>query len=500
MILRPQSKDFKIIGFYLGKIIIGMALFMVIPMAVSFLFKEINPFFDFLISFLFCISIGLVLHISCYTKKDPKWSHGMTVVSSSWVLAALLGAIPLYLSGHWNSFFDSFFDAMSGFTTTGFTLVQDLSHMSYGHNLWRHLMMFIGGQGIVVVILSFFVHGASGAFRLYVGEARNEKVLPNIRQTARFIWTVSFVYLICGTLTLGTIAFAQGMPLGKAMFHGLCIFMAAFDTGGFTPQEQNVMYYHSLPFEIVTMIIMVLGAFNFRLHYTLWTGQRKEIWRNFEVRTLFISILMLFSLVALGLSKMHVYPGVVAMFRKGFYQLISAHTGTGYSTIYSSQFISEWGALSLFGIICAMALGGCLSSTTGGIKALRLGIIARAFANDIKQYVSPESSVFVEKIHHIKEVILTDRQIRSACLITIAYIVIYFMGGVIGMVCGYPFLDSFFESVSASANVGLSCGITQASMPLILKIVYVMQMWIGRLEFISVFALIGFVWVLIRGE
>jgi len=127
----------------------------------------------------------------------------MIVVSLSWLVAMVLGAIPLYLSGHWKSFLDACFDAMSGFATTGLGLVQDLDHLSYAHNLWRHLTMFLGGQGIVVIALSFFVRGFSGAFKMYVGEARDEKIMPNVINTSRFIWLVSIVYLILGTLALG---------------------------------------------------------------------------------------------------------------------------------------------------------------------------------------------------------------------------------------------------------------------------------------------------------
>jgi trk system potassium uptake protein TrkH len=500
MLLRPQIKDFRIIGFYLGKVTIGLALFMVVPVLVSLFAKEWNPFYDFVNSFLFSLILGLGLYVLCYTREGPRWSHGMIIASFSWVVAAFVCALPLFLSGHYRSFLDAYFEAMSGLTTSGLTLTEDMSHMAYSHNLWRHLIMFIGGQGIVVVALSLFVQGVSGAFRLYVGEARDERVLPNIRQTARFIWKVSFVYLIFGTTLLTGAAFYDGIPFWKALFHGACIFMAAFDTGGFAPYEQSLIYYHSFLFEIFVMIIMILGAINFRLHYAIWSGQRKEIWRNFEIQTMTISIFCLFFLVALGLSKTNVYPSAMVLFRKGFFQLISAHTGAGHATIYAGQFFREWGSLAIFALIFAMALGGCISSTTGGIKAFRVGAIFKAFASDTKQYVSPEAAVFVEKIHHIRDMILTDKQMRSACLITLAYTLMFFFGAIVGMICGYPFAESLFESVSATGNVGLSCGITAISMPVVLKLTYIIQMWAGRLEFVSVLVLFGFAYAVLRGK
>jgi trk system potassium uptake protein TrkH len=455
---------------------------------------------DFLISIEITLVFGLILTKLCFTEKDLNWMQGMIVVSLAWLVAMVLGAIPLYLSGHYKSFLDTCFETMSGFATTGLTLVQDLDHLSYTHNLWRHLIMFIGGQGIVVVALSFFVKGFSGAFKMYVGEARDERVLPNVVHTARFIWLVSMVYLVLGTLALGLVGILNGMKTINAFFHGACVFMAAFDTGGFTPQSQNILYYHSLPFEVVTIAIMILGAVNFKLHYHIWTGNFKEIFKNIETRTLFITVMLTFFIMAIGLSKLGTYPQAIVLFRKGFYQLISGHTGTGYMTIYARQFINEWGNLALVAITCAMALGGGTCSTTGAIKMLRIGIIYKTLKEDIKRIILPERALVAEKFHHIKDIFLEDKQARSAMLITLAYLSLYGLGAIVGMLFGYPFLDSLFESTSAAANVGLSCGITQVSMPALLKITYIFQMWAGRLEFMSVFTLIGFLVAVIRGK
>lgn len=500
MILKPRLQDLKIIGFYLGKIILGLAMTMVIPILIGLCFGEINPTLDFLISIEISVLLGFFLIKICRTDKDLNWMQGMIVVSLSWVVAMVLGAIPLYLSGHWKSFLDACFDAMSGFATTGLTLASNLDHISYTHNLWRHLIMFLGGQGIVVIALSFFVRGFSGAFKMYVGEARDEKIMPNVIHTSRFIWLVSIVYLILGTLALGITGIFNGMRPVNSFFHGACIFMAAFDTGGFAPQSQNILYYHSIVYEIITVVIMILGALNFKLHYHLWMGNRKEIFKNIETRTLFITILAAFSIVAVGLAQAGSYPSAILIFRKGFYQLISGHTGTGFQTIYAGQFIQDWNPLALVGIIFAMALGGAVCSTTGAIKMLRIGIIFKACKEDLKRIIMPERSIVIEKFHHIKEVFLEDKLVRSALIITLAYIILYGLGALVGMFYGNPFLEALFESTSAAANVGLSCGITQATMPAGLKITYILQMWAGRLEFMSVFTILGFLYATIKGK
>ena len=500
MILKPRREDVQIIGYYLGKIIFGLSLTMLVPILAGLAFGEINPVLDFVIAMEVALLFGLVLTKACYTEKDLNWMQGMIVVSLSWLAAMLLGAIPLYLSGHWQSFLDACFDAMSGFATTGLTLVKDLDHMSYTHNFWRHLTLFIGGQGIVIVALSFFVKGFSGAFKMYVGEARDEKILPNVIHTSRFIWLVSITYLVLGTLALGIAGTLNGMRPINAFFHGACIFMAAFDTGGFAPQSQNILYYHSLAIEVITVVIMILGALNFRLHYHVWAGNRREIMKNIETRALFITAMATFFITGVGFVKVGTYPQALALFRKGFYQLISGHTGTGFQTVYPAQFMQEWSNLSMVGVICAMAMGGAVCSTTGAIKMLRIGVIFKALLEDIKRVILPERAIVVQKFHHIKEVFLEDKLARSALMITLAYLVIYGLGALVGMYFGYPFLESLFESTSAAANVGLSCGITDTGMPAALKITYIVQMWAGRLEFMSIFTLIGFFVAAVKGK
>lgn len=500
MLLRPQFKDFQIIGHYLGKIIVGFGFLMIIPAIIGLASREINPTLDFIIGSLATIITGIILTKVFATDAEIDWIHGMAVISASWLAAMATGAIPLYLSGHYKTYLDACFEVMSGLTTTGLTLVLDLDHLSYAHNFWRHFGPFIGGQGIAIAALALFIKSSAGAFKLYVGEARDEKLLPNVVHTARFIWIISFIYLIAGTLTLAIAGLSLGMKPYNAFFHGACIFMAGFDTAGFTPQTQNVLYYHSFVYELITIIIMIMGAFNFNLHYQIWSGRKKEIFKNIETRTFLLSIVFLFFLVVIGLNKLNVYPGALNLFRKGFFQLISAHTTTGFVTIYARQFISEWQDLGMFVLILAMALGGCICSTAGGIKMLRIGVALKALREDMKRLVLPSHAVTAQKFHHIKDVFLEDKTARAALIITLSYICIYIIGALVGMFFGYSFLDSLFESTSAAANVGLSCGITAPSMPVALKITYIVQMWAGRLEFMAVFALIGIFVAAVKGK
>jgi trk system potassium uptake protein TrkH len=294
--------------------------------------------------------------------------------------------------------------------------------------------------------------------------------------------------------------FSLGLAPAESFFHGACIFMAGFDTAGFAPRSQNILYYHSLLYECIIIVIILMGALNFNFHYQLWKGNCREVWKNIETKSFFISIMLLFFITSLGLKQAGIYPQLITFFRKGFFQFISGHTTTGYMTIYAQQFINEWGDLALVAIICAMALGGCICSTAGGIKMLRVGIIVKALKQDLKRIILPERAIVEQKFHHIKEIFLDDKQVRSALLITLAYLALYGLGAIMGMLFGYPFLNSLFESTSAAGNVGFSCGITDPGMPAALKITYIIQMWAGRLEFMSVFTLIGFFIAAIKGR
>ncbi len=499
MLLKPQREDFQIISYYVGKIAAGLAISMLVPMAAAFFYQEWNAIFDFVAGAAIALATGVILTTVPPRRRDISWANGVVIAGISWVLAMFLAAVPLYLSGHYISFLDSLFEAMSGFATTGLSLTQDIDHLAQSHNLWRHLTQFLGGQGIVVIALTFFIRGISGAFSLYVGEARDEKILPNVVSTARFIWLVTFIYLFIFTAVLTFLGIRLGISPQRSFFHALCIFMAGWDTGGFTPQSQSILYYHSIAFEVATFFIFFLGSLNFGLHYLIWNNRRRELWRDIETRTYLFTITFTVFLTLLGLVKMSLFVNLTSAFRVGFYQALSGHTGTGFMTVPPVQ-LASWSELSLLAIILAMAFGGCVSSTAGAIKVLRIGIVAKGLWRQMKKVLMPEQGLVVEKVHHFRDMVLEDSQVQAAGLIIIAYIGLYLAGALVGVFCGYPFFSALFESVSAAANVGHSVGITAPSMPTLLKVTFILQMWTGRFEFLTIFVLGGFILSWIRGK
>ncbi len=422
---RNFESKLKPICYYIGIVIVGLGLVQFVPLVTSLLYGEWPVLIDFAIGGSLTLLIGGVLMLLFYKYRKHKlsWGEGMVVTAGSWFVGMLLCALPYYLSGNYLSYLDSCFDVMSGFTTTGLTLIMDMDHLANGINMWRHLLTFVGGQGMVVLVLTALVKGANGAYKMYVGEGKDERLMPNVVHTARYIWLISLSYLAVGTLCLWMAGILAGLSPDRAFLHGLWVFMSAWSTGGFAPMSQSILYYHDTLYEIITVIFFVIGSFNFALHYAAFTGRKRELTKNIETLSFTITVTALTLLATLGLMQHRVYPGAMAMFRKGFYQLISGHTTTGFMTLYARQFYNEWGDIALYAIITAMLIGGSACSTAGGFKGLRMGIIFNAFRKDVKRMVLPESMVYVQKYHHIKDVLLDDNAARSALLIVMAYVI-----------------------------------------------------------------------------
>lgn len=487
----------EIISYYTGYIVLIAAAIMLIPIITSILFGEWNPMLDFMISCAVSLITGFVLILSGRRTKADKlkvqWKHGFAVAALSWVVIMILCAIPYRLSGHTQSMLDACFDVMSGFTTTGLVLTQDLDHISNSLNMWRHLLTFIGGQGIVVLALSFLTKEIGGAYKMYVGEGKDIELLPNVRGTARHIWKISIIYLLIGTAALWIIGMTIGLKPVSAFLHALYIFESSWSTGGFAPNTQNIMYYHSLLYEMASMIIFILGSFNFGLHYAVWQGKSKEIVKNIEVQSFFITSFTACILALWGLSKLHIYPDAVAGMRRIIFNVLSAHTTTGFGSVYARQFALEWGDFGILILTVVMLIGGSACSTAGGFKGLRVGIVCKGLIMDVGRLISSERNMKVYKYHHIKDRLLEDNVVKSAAIIICCYGVTFITGTLLGTFYGYSLSNAAFESASVTGNVGLSIGVTAPSMPAAMKIYYIIAMYLGRLEFLSVFALIGFI-------
>jgi len=499
MLIRPDAEDFRVIGFYLGRIFLVVAFSALFPLGWAALAREWGPFSSFVLMTGVFALLGASMMRAAPGERRLDWSHGMVVVAVTWLVVPLIGSIPFILSGHFVSPLDAYFDAMSGITTTGLTLVQDLDHLAPSLNFWRHLLHFLAGQGIIIAALVLFAGG--GAMTLYYGEARDDLVLPSVRSTARFIWSAALAHLLFGLLLLGTLAWTVlGFSWYRSLFHAMLLLFAAFDTGGFSPQSTSVGYYHSAIFELGVAVFMVAGAISFGIHFVLWRGPRRELLRNFEMRTILLTTVGTLSLTILGLATIGLYGNdALAIARQSLFQVLSAHSGTGFSTVPSSE-LARWGGLAFGGMTLAMGLGGMASSTAGGVKSLRVGLVVRAVFDEIRSVLLPHGAIIDRSYHQFQRRVLTDALAKSVMTVSLLYAGLYLLGAGVALGYGIPMQDALFESTSAAANVGLSVGVTHVGMPPLLEIVYILEMWMGRLEFVAAFAFFGFLWSLVRGK
>jgi len=501
MISKPYPNDYKLINKHIGKILCVISTFYSVPLATAVVFREWAQIPGFLIAANACFISGLLFIIAGKGAVGRlRWMHSMVVAALSWFIAMVLCALPLYLSGHVASYLDGMFDVMSGFTTTGLVLIRDIDHLSNAMNMWRHLLTYIGGQGMIVLVIAFLTRGTAGAYMMYVGEGKDERLLPNVIHTSRAIWFISIVYLFLGTAVLFLVFSMEGLAFPRSLLHAVWLFMGTWSTGGFAPQSQGLIYYHSIYVETATFFIMMLGTFNFILHYAVWSGNPRELLKNIEIRTFTVTAPILCFVIAIVLTKAGIYANAATVFRRGAYLLCSGHTTTGYMPVYSYQVIHDWGQLATITLAIAMALGASASSTAGGIKCLRTGIMFKGLYQEIKRLASSEESFFLTKFHHIKDIILTNQHIKMAGIIIICYLVMHLAGGCLGAFWGYPFVSSLFEAVAAGTNSGLTSGITDAAMPVSMKIYYIFAMWAGRLEFISLFGVIAFGVSILKGK
>ncbi|MDR1014462.1 MAG: hypothetical protein LBL86_05720 [Coriobacteriales bacterium] len=490
---RFKREDLGIIAHYLGAIVLLLGGIMLVPLAVSLLMGEWAVTGNYLVGVGCAATIGGLLRMCRISPVTLERRQAIAITTLVWVVGAFVAAIPLWLSGHYGSFLDALFEGVSGFTSTGFSLCQDIDHLSTADNMWRFTLQFLGGQGVIVIALSLGLFTQVGS-SFYSAEGRGEYVLPNIKKTAQFIWQFSSIVVFCGTLLLFLVSLCLGIDPVRSVFHGLWLTIGAYDTGGFASQSLSLSYYHSWPLEVIAMVLMLMGAVNFALYARLWKGgfrsTVREFIRDIEIRTLAlwtVCALVVFVAAVLAGQFLTDFSGLM---RRGVFTIVSATTNTGYQVLSTNQMTTLLSSGAFFMIVVAMAIGGSSGSTAGGIKALRIGIIAKAVLARIKDVFAPKSVRNTTSYQHLGRHMLSSELTGAAMTIAILYVVTYIVGALVGIAVGYDAIPATFESVAATSNAGLSAGIIAPEAPAVMKLVYLVQMWVGRLEFLTFLAVL----------
>lgn len=483
--------DLRVIGHYLGVLIMWSAALMAVPLIVSLLFQEWDAAGRYLLGIGITLTGGALLRFCRIQPGRLNRQQALAVVGLAWLVIGLFCSIPLYLSGHYVTYLDSLFDGVSGITTTGASLILDLDHLSYADNTFRFMMHLLGGLGLIVVALSLGMFGKGGGSQLYSSEARSEHVVPNVIQTAQFIAKVTAIVIAVAAVIFATLLLVKGFEPARAILQAIWVSISAFVTGGFTPMQQSMLYYHSSVLEVITMVLMIMGSISFALYYEVWKGQTRSFFRDIETRTTLLWVAGMLIVFVASLAASTLFSDLPALLRRGVYMVVAAFTTTGFSVITPNQLVAVLSSGAFLTLALFMAVGGSAGSTAGGIKMYRMGIIAKSIVQTVKQAVSPDSARVVESYYHVGRRILTPETVKEAMTVFVLYVVTYVIGALVGIAHGYDATQSIFESIAMVSNGGLITGLATPGMPPTLEVFYIFQMWVGRLEFITLLALVA---------
>lgn len=295
---RLSRREIRTILHHTGNVCILLAAAMLIPILVTFIYNEPKYIASFLYSAIISAVIGFLLVKLFRVEMKMTLKSAMIFSTIIWLVACALGSLPYYLSGEL-SYLNSYFEAMSGFTTTGFSMYPNLDAVSYTMNFWRAFTQWIGGLGIIFLLLALLRSTGADVMRLYLAEGREERLVPSIKHSTRII-----VYIYLLFTGIGIILFlAAGMPIFDSVFHTF----VSLSTGGFGMHNNSILYYNSVWIEIAAMIIMMIGATNFALHYTVLKGNWREYFRDIETKVAFTLIIISTALVTFMLYNNQVY-------------------------------------------------------------------------------------------------------------------------------------------------------------------------------------------------
>ena len=467
-----KEVSYRFIAHLTGLLLAFESMLLLACCCVSMIYGE-RDLMSFVISFALCLSVSAILLIYGRRKKCAmSRNEGYIVVALSWVFFSVFGMVPYLWGGFIPNITDAFFETMSGFTTTGATILDNIESMPHGILFWRSLTQWIGGLGIVcftIVLLPGF--GASSQM-LYLSEATgvtHNKLCPKTRVMARYIF---MVYIL-----LTAVESALLMAGGMGLFDAVCHSMTTTATGGFSTKQASIAYWHSPYIEYVVSLFMLLSAINFSLYIVACKSKWKQLRKNTELKWFACSVGLLTLVISVVLFLNNGY-GVEEAFRKSLFQVATCHTSCGFAT----DDYNLWPPFTWMLLIFAMLSGGCTGSTSGGVKNLRLIIIANCIRNQFRQILHPRA------VLPVKVGGLFDNKLLTTVLVFFAaYLSVAFIGWTLLMAFGVGFTEAMSTVISAMGNVGPGLGsfgpaFSWAALPDAAKWILSSLMLIGRLE------------------
>ena len=465
----------------LGILIFFFGLTMLFPLIVSLYFRD-QSVISILESMGITISGGLILYFIFRKAKAEviNQREGMAIVTLSWTAIGLFGALPFYLGHEALTFTDAVFESVSGFSTTGASILTDIQAVSKGLLFWRSFIQWLGGMGIIVLSVAILPFLGVGGMQLYKAEVPSpvpDKLKPRIRDTAMVLWKVYAIISVAEVILL--------MLGGMGFYDALCHTFTTMPTGGFSTKNASVAHFDSVYFDWVFIVFMLLAGINFSLHFQMLRGKPLAFWRDSECRFFLGAVVLLTVVVSLDVFG-SVYKTIGEALRYGAFQVVSIVTTTGFATADYEQ----WPAMSQLILLMCMFLGASAGSTGGGMKCLRIMLCFKYCYKELFSLVHPHA------VSHVKlgGKTVSDDVVRSVLGFLALYIGLFALSAIVLAGLGVDFVTSFTAVAASIGNIGPGFGMVgplenYAQIPFLGKWLLVWCMLLGRLEIYTVIIL-----------
>ena len=472
--------NYKIVIRVLAFLSIFLGLGMLLPLPFSYYYGS-GDAQAFLISAAICFVIGILAFLTNDNKTDLKTKDGFAIVTFGWIIMALLGSLPYVISGAIPSFTDAFFESMSGFTTTGSTILTEIESLPKGILLWRSITHWFGGMGIIVLTIAILPFLGIGGMSLFKAESPgpiSDRLKPRITQTAKLLWGVYLLFTVAELVLLMT----GGMDFFNALNHSF----ATLATGGFSTYNSSIAGQSAYIQYIIIFFMFVAGT-NFSLHYHWLRGDFKSVIKSkefqFYVAMVFISSVIIFT------DIYSMYEGAVEpAARDVFFQVIAIVTTTGFATADFEQ----WSTASQILILALMFSGGMAGSTSGGMKVIRIMLLLKFAYNQFVKVLHPRAIVPIK----IGDARIDDKVIHDVLGYFVLYIFILGGSTYLLIIFGLDFETAIGSAVTAINNIGPGLNLTGPTdnfgfLPDISKWLLSFLMLVGRLEVLTVIILLA---------
>jgi len=453
---------------------------MLIPFFVQFIYDENNNVFLSSASITVFIGILLVL-ANLEENRKLNLQQAFLLTTLSWLSVALFGSFPFLLSNLNLSFVDSFFESMSGITTTGSTIITNLDTAPKSILIWRAILQWLGGIGVIVMAITILPLLNVGGMQLFRMESSDttEKILPKTREITL---TISIIYI--------TLTFVCGMAYqmaGMNIFDSIAHSMTTIATGGFSTYSKSIGHFQNARIEIISIIFIILGSIPFIAYIKFVKGEKKIFFKDIQIRGLIYILIFSISLMFIYLLFSNKEYSFLENLRISSFNVVSVLSGTGYVT----DDFSSWGNFPLIFFLLLMFIGGCAGSTTCGIKIFRFQILAHFMLNQLKKLIYPHG-IFSLKYNNEK---ISNTFIYSIMTFIFLYFFIFFILATLLSLNGLDFITAISGSASAISNVGPGLGSiigpdgNFSDLPTFSKLSLSFGMLLGRLELFAVLVL-----------